>query len=111
MHSVVSDEMILMGTYPVFWLANVKWSPDEMNRVVRSTWSTLLADSGRCGCFTIVVSSLNQEGAKHYSHLKLKTRKRGKFRHAYLTHGALETLGPYIHMFQDAEARHCLHII
>lgn len=68
MHSQAFDEMILMGTYPVFWLANVKWSPDEMNGVVCSTRSTLLADSGRCGCFTRVVSSLNLEDAKHYSH-------------------------------------------
>lgn len=71
MHSEIFDETILMGTYPVLWLANVKWSPDEMNGVVCSTWSTLLAGSGRCGCFTRVVSSLNQEDA-------LKKKKRGK---------------------------------
>lgn len=45
MHSKVSDETILMGTYSVFWLVNVKWSPDEMNGVVCSTWSTLLASA------------------------------------------------------------------
>lgn len=68
MHSEVFDEMILMGTYPVFWLASVKWSPDEMNGVVRSNWSTLLADSGRCGYFSEVISSVKQKDARNNSH-------------------------------------------
>lgn len=109
MHSEVFDEMIPVGTYPVYWLANVKWSPDEMNRVVHSAWSMLLADSGRCGCFSRAISFLNQENKESTILFKFKKGK-GENWHGYLTYGTLKTLGQCLHALQDAEAKHLLHI-
>jgi len=34
MHAEVFDEVILVGTYLVFWFVNVKWSLNEINGMV-----------------------------------------------------------------------------